>query len=58
MSKIENESGIFNARYGYFKGNKYLFTHRDPKTGEVYREIEEGAANPWVPYECVSWVRG
>lgn len=53
-----NESGIMNARYGMYKGNNYLFTHRDPKTGYVWGEdipVDLHAYGCWVPYDSVRW---
>lgn len=60
MSNISNESGIMNARFGVYKGMKCLFTHRNPKNGEVYGEgipadKKYGVYGKWVPYDSVQW---
>lgn len=63
-----NESGIFNARKGMYKGLLCLFTHKDMRTGKVFLDTEyrkEGdgrlteinyKGDPWVPEDEVMWV--
>ncbi len=53
MIRIENESNVINARYGRYQGNKYLFTHRDPKSGYLFAEDMDPKKDPWVPSESV-----
>ena len=60
MSNISNESGTMKARFGVYKGMKCLFTHRNPKSGEVYGEDipvdrKYGICGKWVPYDSVQW---
>ena len=55
----ENEVGVYFARRGHYNGGNYTFTHRDPKTGELWGEdIPTGKKSPieygmWVPGESV-----
>ena len=56
--KVPNESRVFFARYGYYNGSKYKFTHRDPKTGELFGDDIPVGKNPvtfgkWVSGESV-----
>lgn len=58
MVKVENINRLYNARYGYYKGQKYVFTHRDPDTGELWGEDIPVGKNPteygkWVPGDSV-----
>lgn len=58
MERVKNNAGVYNARFGFVGGRKYLFTHRDPKSGEVW--AEECVDNSkflgcWMPYEKVTW---
>lgn len=60
MSNISNESGVMKARFGVYKGVKCLFTHRNPKNGEVYAEDfpvnqKHGVYGTWVPNDSVQW---
>lgn len=55
MITIPNTYGLINARYGYYNGGKYLFTHRNPKTGELWGEDIPVGKNP---IEYGKWVSG
>lgn len=49
---------IKTGRKGRFNGKEYLFTHRNPKTGEVWSdEIKAGKDEygKWVASEKVVW---
>ena len=35
MIGMKNESGVINARCGKYGGKKYIFTHKNPKNGDV-----------------------
>lgn len=37
---VENNDGIFNARYGKVNGVVYTFAHRDPDNGRIYGETD------------------
>lgn len=60
MVAIKNESGVFNARYGMWKGKKYLFTHRNPGNAMLYGEdipVKENSNTvygKWVPSDEVT----
>ena len=62
MVGIKNESGIINARYGYWNGLKCLFTHRDPKNAMLYGEDiltkENGKImyGKWIPSDEVTLI--
>lgn len=59
-----NESGIFNARKGYYIGYLCLFTHKDISKGEVFLDTmwdKNGneipyRKNPWIPEDSVIWI--
>lgn len=58
MTKVENEAGVYFARKGHCNGGNYTFTHRDPKTGDLWGEDIPVGKNPieygiWVPGESV-----
>ena len=58
MKKVDNGSGVFFARRGQYNGGTYTFTHRDPKTGELWSDDIPVGKNPieygkWVPGESV-----
>lgn len=58
MTKVENEAGVYFARKGHYNGGNYTFTHRDPKTGDLWGEDIPVGKNPieygaWVPGESV-----
>ena len=52
---LQNESGVFFARRGYYKGKEVTITHRDPATGQVWLEDFPIGKSP-VEYGC--WVNG
>ena len=52
---VPNESRVFFARYGYYNGGKYTFTHRDPQTGDLWGEDIPVGKNP---IELGKWVSG
>lgn len=33
-----NDDRMLGARYGRYRGKEYLFTHRNPKNGDLYGE--------------------
>lgn len=33
-----NDGRMLGARYGRYQGKEYLFTHRNPKNGDLYGE--------------------
>lgn len=57
--RIHNIAGVFGAKYGFWKGRKCLFTHRDPKTSDVYAESifvdDDVLSGKWIPSEEVTW---
>lgn len=70
--RTENESGVFNARWGKFGNLVCLFTHRDPKSGELFIEeikdisspslmeillkLNGGTNNGWVRPERITFI--
>lgn len=60
--RVANDSGMKNAKVGMYNGKPYTFTHRNPKTGELYGEDipvsskEYGVYGKWVPAEKVTFV--
>ena len=38
VGRIQNQSSVRNARYGMVGGKTYLFTHRNPATGDLWAE--------------------
>lgn len=54
MVRVPNINGLFNARYGYYDGKKYVFTHRDPDTGALWGEDIPVGKNP---VEFGKWVQ-
>ena len=58
MVNVPNQSNVFFARYGIYKGQKYVFSHRDPVTGELWGEDIPVGKSPveygkWVPGDSV-----
>ena len=58
-----NESGVFNARQGKWKGRLCLFTHKCLEDGTVFLERylgEDGKMkepdNPWIREEEIEWM--
>lgn len=35
---VPNESGVFGARIGVWKGLRSVFTHKNPKNGKIWGE--------------------
>lgn len=55
---VPNQSRVYFARYGYYAGGKYTFSHRDPQTGDLWGEDIPVGKNPveygkWVPGDQV-----
>ena len=38
VKDTRNDDRMLGARYGWYQGKKYLFTHRNPKNGDLYGE--------------------
>ena len=58
MVIVPNQSNVYFARYGIYKGQKHIFSHRDPVTGELWGEDIPVGKNPteygrWVPGDSV-----
>ena len=59
MVGIENESNVAGAKYGFAYGHKYLFTHRNPKTGEWWAEscgADRDFKGEWIPGDAIRFV--
>lgn len=55
-SRLQNDAGVFGAKFGHYNGRMYTFTHRNPATGELWGEdITAGkkTLGKWVPAEKV-----
>lgn len=55
---VSNEAGIKNAVKGRFCGKEYTFTHRNPKTGEVWCDdypVSNNEVGAWVPNDQVEF---
>lgn len=44
-----NDDRMLGARYGRYRGKEYLFTHRNPKNGDLYGEDIPIALGCWMP---------
>ena len=58
---VPNEAHVYFAKYGYYKGGRYKFTHRDPQTGDLWGEDIPVSKNPiefgkWVPVDSVKLI--
>lgn len=61
---VSNDAGIMSkfTRIGYYDGAKYVFTHRDPKSGNVWsddipvRILNTLTFGKWVPNDQVHWL--
>lgn len=58
MVKVPNINNLYNATYGWYKGKRYVFTHRDPETGDLWGEDIPVGQDPveygkWVPGDSV-----
>lgn len=56
---IENGDNVYFAKKGAYNGGIYTFTHRDPKSGELWGEDIPVGKNPteygkWVAPESVT----
>ncbi len=65
MVTVPNIYNLYNCRYGFYKGQKHLFTHRDPATGDLWGDDIPVGKNPveygaWVPGDSVRliWENG
>ena len=38
VKDTRNDGRMLGARYGRYQGKEYLFTHRNPKNGDLYGE--------------------
>lgn len=38
VKDTRNDDRMLGARYGRYQGKDYLFTHRNPKNGDLYGE--------------------
>lgn len=38
VKDTRNNDRMLGARYGRYQGKEYLFTHRNPKNGDLYGE--------------------
>ena len=38
IMREENDGGVYEAKKGTYAGHKFIFTHRDPKTGLIFAE--------------------
>lgn len=38
IMREENDGGVYEAKKGTYAGHKFIFTHRDPKTGMIFAE--------------------
>lgn len=63
VMRERNSAGVYNARQGHWNGGKYVFTHRNPQSGDLYGEdIPEVSDSghktygKWVPAEEVTLV--
>lgn len=54
--RVQNDAGLLFTRKGIFEGKVYTFTHRDPKTGDVWCEDILWGFGCWVPNERVKWL--
>ena len=58
LESTKNVSGVKNARIGRYKGKQYVFTHRNPHTGEVWSDDipdRQGEPGKWVPSDQVEF---
>lgn len=58
MVNVPNINNLYNARYGFYNGGRYTFTHRDPQTGDLWGEDIPVGSSPveygkWVPADSV-----
>lgn len=60
VKDTRNSGRMLGARYGWYQGKEYLFTHRNPKNGDLYGEdipIVPGCLilGKWVPSDSVTF---
>lgn len=58
VKDTKNDDRMLGARYGQYRGHDYLFTHRDPKNGDLYGEdipvdMSRNIYGKWVPSDSV-----
>lgn len=58
VGHVSNQSGVFGARIGVWKGQKSVFTHRNPKNGKIWGEdLRNGNdVGMWVNPEEVRFI--
>lgn len=63
QKEMTNVSGVKNTRRGYYNGNVYLFTHRNPENNKVWsddildKDVEGNyVSGKWVPAEEVKFI--
>lgn len=60
VKDTRNDGRMRGARYGRYRGKEYLFTHRNPKNGDLYGEdipIVPGSLilGKWVSSDSVTF---
>lgn len=60
VKDTRNDGRMLRARYGRYQGKEYLFTHRNPKNGDLYGEdipIVPGSLTQgkWVSSDSVAF---
>ncbi len=59
MVKVANENNVYFAKKGMYDGEIYTFTHRDPKSGELWSDDihvkKTGEFGKWVSADSVSF---
>ena len=60
IKDTRNDDRMLGARYGRYQGKEYLFTHRNPKNGDLYGEdipIAPGSLihGKWVSSDSVEF---
>lgn len=60
VKDTKNDDRMLGARYGRYLGNVYLFTHRNPKNGDLYGEdipdpMSRNMNGKWVPSDSVTF---
>lgn len=60
VKDTRNDGRMLGARYGRYQGEEYLFTHRNPKNGDLYGEdipiVPSSLTHgKWVPSDSVTF---
>lgn len=60
VKDTRNDGRMLGARYGRYQGKEYLFTHRNPKNGDLYGEdipdpTSRNMCGKWVPSDSVTF---